>query len=241
MPPKEKSQLKESEIALIHWWVATGASFDKKAKELQQPEKIKPVLLALQKVEKKSIPDVPATEVEKASDNAIQKLTQRGVAIVPVSQNSNYLSANFISVDSLTDKDLELLLPLSKQLIWLKLSGKKINDDGLKTIGQLKNLIRLQLDNTLITDKGLLSLTGLTELQYLNLTATKISAQGILELKGLLKLQTIYIYKTDFKNTEWDKVRIAFPKTRIDTGGYTVPFTPDDTTELKTPRPFKIK
>ena len=49
MPPKEKPQLKENEIALIHWWIATGATFDKKIKELEQTEKIKPVLLALQK------------------------------------------------------------------------------------------------------------------------------------------------------------------------------------------------
>src|ERR1043165_7871624 len=32
MPPKEKPQLKENEIELIHWWIATGASFDKKTR-----------------------------------------------------------------------------------------------------------------------------------------------------------------------------------------------------------------
>ena len=53
MPPKEKPQLKDNEIALIHWWIATGATFDKKTKELEQPEKIKPILLALQKEVKK--------------------------------------------------------------------------------------------------------------------------------------------------------------------------------------------
>ena len=37
MPPKEKPQLKENEIALIHWWISTGATFDKKTRELEQP------------------------------------------------------------------------------------------------------------------------------------------------------------------------------------------------------------
>ncbi|WP_315820267.1 c-type cytochrome domain-containing protein [Paraflavitalea speifideaquila] len=30
MPPKEKPQMSESEIALVHWWIESGASFDKK-------------------------------------------------------------------------------------------------------------------------------------------------------------------------------------------------------------------
>src|SRR5215472_7903632 len=41
MPPKEKPQLTQQEIALIHWWIAAGAPFDKKAKELDQTDSIK--------------------------------------------------------------------------------------------------------------------------------------------------------------------------------------------------------
>ena len=48
MPPKQKPQLNEKEIALIHWWIDEGADFNKKVKELKQPEIIKPYLLALQ-------------------------------------------------------------------------------------------------------------------------------------------------------------------------------------------------
>lgn len=236
MPPKEKSQLKESEIALLHWWISTGASFEKKVNELEQPENMKPILLALQKEEKKILPDVPATDVSKANEDIIQQLKQRGVAIVPVSQSSNYLSANFVAVDSLNDKDLELLFPLKNQLIWLNLGGKKITDKGMKSVGQLKNLIRLQLNNTLITDNGLKSLQPLTELQYLNLAGTKISANGILELKGLQKLQSVYLYKSEFIRADFGKIQEAFPETKIDTGGYVIPFTPDDTTELKVPK-----
>lgn len=178
MPPKEKPQLKESEIALIHWWISTGASFDKKTKELEQPESMKPVLLALQNIQEiKTFPDVPAIAVEKPNDDAILKLKQRGIVIVPVAQNSNYLLANFVTTDSVTDKDLDLLYPLKKQLVWLKLSGKKITDDGLVMISQLTNLTRLQLDNTRITDKGLGSLVSLNNLQYLNLVATNITAR----------------------------------------------------------------
>jgi len=39
MPPKEKPQLNEQEIALVHWWIDAGADLNKKVKELPQTEK----------------------------------------------------------------------------------------------------------------------------------------------------------------------------------------------------------
>lgn len=55
MPPKEKPQLTDQQVALLHWWIAGGADFTKKTKELDQPDKLQPALLALQTgVEEKS-------------------------------------------------------------------------------------------------------------------------------------------------------------------------------------------
>jgi mono/diheme cytochrome c family protein/uncharacterized membrane protein len=235
MPPKEKPQLKDNEIALIHWWIATGATFDKKTKDLEQPEKIKPILLSLQKEVKKIPPDVLQAIVEKADEKSLQKLKQRGVVVLPVAQNSNYLTVNFITVDSITYNDISLLQSIKKQLVWLNLSGKKISDTLLTTIAQLVNLTRLQLDNTLITDKGLVSLRSLINLQYLNLVGTKVTANGILQLKGLLKLQAIFIYKTFITASEWSTLKSNFPNVTLDTGGYYVPILETDTTIVKPP------
>ena len=239
MPPKEKPQLKDNEIALIHWWIATGASFEKKTKELEQPEKLKQALLALQKVVKKIPSDVPATPVAIANEDAVQKLKQRGVVIVPVALNSNYLLANFVTANPITDKDLELLIPVEKQLIWLKLSNKKITDEGMKYISRLKNLTRLYIDYSMITDKGLVSLTSLNNLQYLNLVGTAITSKGMLQLKGLTNLQSVYLYKTNITGTDWTNLKNTFPKTMIDSGGYIVPLLESDTTEVKPPKEIK--
>jgi len=235
MPPKEKPQLKDNEIALIHWWIATGATFDKKTKDLEQPEKIKPMLLSLQKEVKKVPPDVPQAMVEKADEKALQKLKQRGIVVLPVAQNSNYLTANFITVDTITYNDIPLLLSVKKQLVWLNLSGKKISDTLLTPIAQLINLTRLQLDNTLITDKALASLRLLIDLQYLNLVGTKVTGNGIMQLKGLPKLQAIYIYKTFITAAEWTTLKSNFPNVTLDTGGYYVPILETDTTIVKPP------
>ena len=235
MPPKEKPQLKDNEIEILHWWIATGASFDKKTKELEQPEKIKPILLALQKVVKKIPSDLPQTPVNMADEKAIQKIKGRGIVILPVAQNSNYLKANFVTVDSITSNDIALLLPVKKQLVWLNLGGKKLPDTILATISQLTNLSRLQLDYTAITDKGLASLQSLVNLQYLNLVGTNITIQGVMQLKTLPRLQAIYLYKTFISSSDWQTLKNTFPRVTLDTGGYYVPILETDTTIVMPP------
>ncbi len=42
MPPKEKPQPSENQIALLQWWISQGAEFGKKVKDINQPEKIGP-------------------------------------------------------------------------------------------------------------------------------------------------------------------------------------------------------
>ena len=241
MPPKEKPQLTEQEIALIHWWIVSGASFDKKVKELEQPEEIKPALLALQNVAKPRIiiPDIPSTPVAKADDAAIKKLRDLGVVVMPVAQNTNYLSANFVISKDFSDAQMPLLLPLKDQMIELDLGSTSIRDSAMQVIAQLKSLMHLQLDHTKITDKGLANLNALQNLRYLNLVATAITAEGVLQLKGLKNLRSIYLYQAAVKKADWPILKKAFPKTSIDSGGYTVPFLPTDTTEVKPPKMVK--
>ena len=238
MPPKEKPQPTEQEIALIHWWIASGAPFDKKVRQLDQPEELKPALLALQNVqrEKVIIPDIPAKPVEKANDEMIKKLKDIGAVVEPVAQNTNYLSANFVTVMNPGDKEVQMLLPLKDQLIELKLGSSRITDSALQVLAGFKNLMRLQLEYTKITDKGLSNLKELENLRYLNLVGTAVTEKGVLQLKDMKSLRSIYLYQTGVKKSGWNDLKKAFPKTLIDSGGYTVPFLPTDTIEVKPPK-----
>ncbi|HEY6978656.1 MAG TPA: c-type cytochrome domain-containing protein [Chitinophagaceae bacterium] len=240
MPPKEKSQPSSEQIALIHWWIDNGADLSKKVKELNQPDKIKPVLLALQKAPeiKHQLTDVPATPVEKANDAVLTKLRQDSIIVLPVAQNSNYLSANFVTDSSISNEILQLLLQLKKQLVWLNLANTNIDDASLSTIAQLTNLVRLHLENTRVTDKGLQRLQSLSNLRYLNLVGTKITAEGVMQLKGLKKLQSLYLYQTNIDKKYFAALRTAFSKTQIDTGGYYVPTLASDTTEVKVKKEY---
>jgi hypothetical protein len=235
MPPKEKPQPAESQIALLHWWISNGADFTRKVKEIPQPEKIKPLLLALQKVPelKRDLTAIPTAAVEKANDRITGQLKEKGVVVLPVAQNSNYLMANFVTHSKIANEDLQLLLSLKKQLIWLKLSYTNINDSAMKSVAQLQNLTRLSLDHTSISDNGVLPLNALANLNYLNLVDTKVTAKGILRLKELKSLLSLFLYQTKVNKEDWAALQNAFPKTRIDSGGYFVETFASDTMQVK--------
>jgi mono/diheme cytochrome c family protein len=237
MPPKEKSQLTKAQIELLNWWVNSGADYHKKVTELNQPEKVKPYLTALQNGgEQKSIAtttDIPEKTVDKAPDDVIQKLKALDVAVNTVSQSSNYLQVNFVAVDSVTTQQLQLLKELSKQIVWLKMGNTKINDTVLSTIGSFRNLTRLFLDRTNITDRNIAYLKTLSQLQYLNLSGTAVTANGLSSLKGLTDLKNLFLYQTNILPGELSAVQKTFSKAVIDTGGYRLEFLATDTIEVK--------
>ena len=212
---------------------------NKKVKELPQTEKIKPVLLSLQagsSDNEEKVADVPVEPVEKADEAIINRLKKAGVIVIPVAQNSNYLSVNFVAVTSGIDSLLPLLQQLSKQLVWLKLDHAAINDASMDILSKLTTLTRLQLSNATITDKGLLKLQSLQQLQSLNLTGTKVTAQGVVQLKGLKKLKHLYLYQTAVGSADWVLLHRSFPNAQLDSGKYTVPPLASDTTLVTAPK-----
>jgi hypothetical protein len=225
MPPKEKKQLSEKEIEILKSWIASGADFKKSVKDAGQ-------LTALQKIisSEKSIrtSDVPSEETKAADQAILNQLQKLGVVILPVAVNSNYLSANLINVTSL-DSVVDLLSNLKEQLIWLRAGDQPVTDDHLIKISTLTSL-----DHSQVTDAGLGNLKSLNSLIYLNLNNTQISLTGISSI-GSLKLQSLFLYGTNIKAEEVERVKKLLPNTMIETGNYQVPLLASDTIEAKAP------
>ncbi|HEY4967216.1 MAG TPA: c-type cytochrome domain-containing protein [Puia sp.] len=238
MAPKEKPQLTSSEKSLLAWWIDNGADFTKKVKEVQQPDKIKPLLIALQKVseEKKSLTDIPAIPVEKGNENAINKLRNSGVLVQPVSTGSNYLEMDFVNTRVPADSLVYLLPDLKKQLVRLKMSGIKLTNKNISSLSPCVNIRRLELDHTGITDSGLVYLLPLFELQSLNLVGNPVTTEGVMKLRSLKHLQSIYLYQTRVAKPEWKQLAKIFPGTALDSGGYSLPFIASDTVVVKPPK-----
>jgi uncharacterized membrane protein/mono/diheme cytochrome c family protein len=237
MPPKEKPQLSKQDLELLKWWVSSGADFSQKVKEINQPATIKPVLLALQtgaKVEKEQTTFIPSAPVSPADPSLVKEIQSNGIAVFPVSQSTNYLSVNFLAVDTFSSKSLSILTPISKQLIWLKLSNTPVVDADLKIISGLSAITRLSLDRTSISDAGLAYLKNNASLEYLNLVGTKVTVSGLKQLTSLKNLKQIYLFQSGISAEQWKELKIIFPNAYLDSGGYKVPTIKGDTTEKKT-------
>lgn len=235
MPPREKPQPTESQVNLIRWWIADGAEFNKKVKNMNQPESLKPELLALQEVPEIKIKKVvvPEAPVEKAGVAVLEQLKDKGIIILPVAKESNYLSANFITHGTITKEDLDLLLSLKKQLIWLRMGYTDVNDEKMAQLKQLPNLMRLSIEHTAVSDKGIAELKANAKLQYLNIVGTNISANGLNQLKDLKELRDVYAYRTKVVPAECKELTSALPEIKIETGNYVVPTLSSDTSEVK--------
>jgi uncharacterized membrane protein/mono/diheme cytochrome c family protein len=237
MAPKEKPQLSAQEIFLLKWWVDNNADFTKEVKDIPQTEKIKTYLNAIQHADQERKPDrdIPAAPVEQGDGRAIDKLKALGITVVQVAQNNNYLSVNFDTGIPDPGSAIPLLLPLEKQLVWLKLSNIKLKDSSWAMIAQFQNLRKLELDHSNIQDGGLAYLKSLKQLTSLNLVGTGITDNGLMQLKELRNLEYLYLYQTNIKKSGWPLLKQIFPKTQIDSGGYIVPLLQTDTIVVKPP------
>lgn len=235
MPPKGKPQLSEQQRVLLHWWIATGLNFTKKAKELEQPVAIKTVLSALEKTAVSKKPDLPAAPVEQVPEEVLNRLRNAGVTISPVAMNSNYLTANFVNMQLVDNKTDSLLQQVKKQLLWLKMPGAQLSNKVWETIASFTNLAKLSLEHSNITDADLAKFKTLKQIQWLNLVGTKISIKGLEQLKELPLLTSLYLAQTSIQKTDWPLLQKIFPRAKLDSGGYQVSFLATDTQLLKSP------
>ncbi len=234
MPPKGKPQLTEQERLLLHWWIASGADFAKKSKDMQQPAAIKIALSSLEKAEvvvTKRL-DMPEGEAPKASEATIASLRKNAITISEISQSSHWLNANFVNCTKWNADIEKQLASLKDQMIWLKIPGAQLETTAWKTIAGLTNLRRLSAEHSNISDQDLIQIASLKNLQYLNLVDTKITANGLMQLKGNNSLTNIFIGRTNISRQDYISLKTAFPKAILDSGGYRLEFIATDTQTL---------
>ncbi|NBA74611.1 ribonuclease inhibitor [Emticicia sp. ODNR4P] len=223
MPPKGKTPLTEQEIALLHWWIQQGASFNKKVAQLKPDEKVKPLLASLSsggntQENGESISAVFKENIPAANEEDIQKLSALKVIVMPVANGQHFLQANFVNAPNFDDAQINLLNNLSEQVIWLKLGRTKITDRAMVEVAKCKHLTHLHLEHTAITDAGLAQLQDLQYLEYLNVFDTKITDSGIQSLAKLKSLKNIYCWKSKVTKTGIQALKKALPDVAIHTG-----------------------
>jgi len=217
MPPKDKTQLTQDEIAVIKAWIANSNAFDKKIGELGLKKNLFQAFFP--KVEDNTYPDVEVAEIVKDTISALKK---KGLHVEPISENSNFIKVSCINKPSFSDSDFDLLLPIKDQIVSLDLGDTQISDAIFEKLGSLPNLTFLKLDNNDITGSNIESLEDLEYLKSINLVGTNFKETHLPKLKKFKTLHTVYLYNTPIQKPE--KVEKRKPgELFLDYGGYELP------------------
>jgi uncharacterized membrane protein len=198
MPPNGSRSLSVGETEVLRWWIANGASTTQRVGDVETiPSAVGTHLARIARPRETRRSGIYAIEAPPADARAVAALRRAGVEVEPVAEDLQLLQITAVNVrDAFDDAWLRRLLPVAAQVTWLDLSGTRVSDAGLATLGQLPNLTRLSLGNTAVSDAGLRHLAGLTRLEYLNLFDTRVSDGGLDALRTLGGLRVIYLWGT---------------------------------------------
>jgi mono/diheme cytochrome c family protein len=211
MPPKgEGTPLTFPQIELIKQWIIEGAKFgDWKGSDTA-------VAVAPSPSGKPKTADPLAAGLNVPPEDAIKKLASLGVVVHPVTPDSKLLSVAFVATPgAITDKEIELLVPLAANINELDLSDTKITDAAMTIVGMCPRLTKLNISGTGITDAGIAKLKGCTNLDWLAAHSTAVSDGSVETLKGLRKLKNVFLWKTRVGSGPAAELQKALPGSSV--------------------------
>jgi uncharacterized membrane protein len=219
MPPEGKTPLTEKEIALLRYWIASGASEELKVTEARTAEGIDTIITALlpdlARYRRKSvIAKMKAHALERELAELASKL---GVSIQPDrNAEGNYftLAMKFPPAPFTNDQFRELA-PYSDVFSGASLVASGIDDAGLYYVSHMVNLKELYLQKTGLDGSGLVYLQDLPNLEMLNLSFTKIDDKAALDLLKIPGLKTVYLFGTPTSNEVIEAMRKYRPDLSI--------------------------
>jgi hypothetical protein len=229
MPPSDEPQLTKEEVAILKWWIETGASDTATVAATKPTAEVEGALAVLLA---KGLPKVAApAKVEKPKPAALSEAEKKLVAeitakmqalnasLMPLAQDTEQLRLGVINAaDKFGDKELALLAPIAQHVLWVDLARSQITDAGTDTLVKMVNLERLHLENTKISDAGLAKLGALQKLEYLNLYGTKTTDGGIAKLAAAKGLKKLFVWQTGVTQNGAKALESQVPGLKVNVG-----------------------
>jgi hypothetical protein len=189
MPAEGKPGLTASELKVIEFWIASGATESLAAEKVNSAPPLpsaKPVLPSLAGDYRPRLSKIAGFE------------SQLGVRLIPRSQNPHdgLILRTVSAPERCNDSVLSALKPIADLIVDAELARTKITDQGVKMLGGFANLHSLDLSHTAVTSRGLASLTNLSKLESLNLTATDVDDEGVRPFRRKPGLRHLYLFAT---------------------------------------------
>ena len=211
MPPKEKLQLDPEEIKLIGWWINSGANPQEKYVNYSKVDSIHPLMLS--RFQPKSGLDL--LEISFPDQQRVKELNNPYRTVQQISTTKPYVAVFLGSKKDFSEKDLNELKAIGRQVISIDLGNSRVRDNDLKLVTQFPHLQKIHLQNTPIGDEGIQHLKSLQYLEVLNVSGTKITARTLSEISQWKSLKKLYIYNTSVSGESLQSLRKAHQELEV--------------------------
>lgn len=194
MPPEGKERITDDEMRLIALWIDQDLEKNTPLDSLEiAPDIVEDIEFRLSSkgVELSPVFDLKISESPEINLTLLRDL---GFNVTPVAQKSPFLQvAYFDRTTPLNETSKNALLAVSKQLVWLDLTGAKNQDDNWDFIQSFPNLTKLYLSNTKVESTNISALNKNQYLEILSLFGTAIDSSNLKQLIQLPHLKSLYI------------------------------------------------
>lgn len=222
MPPAGKPQLTRQEMAILEWWVAQGAPFDKKVGELEISSGVEAIFGKTQAAAPNPVFSLP---VPAAGGDIVSRLRQQGISVVSLGENTPWLEVSLAGNQKLDADLLDQIQEVAPQISRLDLSHTNLNDNLLGRLSALPHLTRLNLAYTDVSDAGLGCIVHFPYVEWLNLAGTRVSDAGLAALAAMPLLKTVYGWKSAATASGGARLAAVRPGLKVDMGPAEQPFT----------------
>ncbi len=225
MPAEGKTPLTAGQVAILIWWVGTGAPRDTTVGAVGAPADIEPLLAAELGLAGAAAADAVATDSATADPELVARLGAAGLLARQVSQTDARLVVSPISPGTALDAAaLEALAAASGEIVDLNLAGTALDDAGLEAIGELPAVTHLRLPRNRLTNEGLAALASLPKLAHLNLYGNAgITDAAVETLAGIAALREVFLWQTGVTAAGAARLRALRPDLRVDVGAAAEP------------------
>jgi uncharacterized membrane protein/mono/diheme cytochrome c family protein len=226
MPPDGKPGLKPEELAVLKWWIDSGADPAKTLSQLTPPAEIQSALAKLDLAPKEAPKETAAghAPAKPAVDEKL-KATVSGLskefpgALSFESQQSPLVTFTAVSLRGKLDDDtFGKLAPVVSNLVTVDLSATNITDKTVAALGAAPKLRQVRLAETAVTDAAIDSLVKVPSLESVNLYGTKVTDAGIAKLAALPNLKRLYVWQTAVTPAGIQALRQKLPSCEIVSG-----------------------
>lgn len=215
MPPKERKQLSEQEIALLTAWIQESNGFGQLLGSLKPDSKLHSLVKPLfdnQSAQQKAYTFSSLGQEEVVALNTPYRTAR------PIYKGSPALTVSYFLASEYNTARLQELTSASNQITELSLAGMPVKDEDLSVIAALPNLEKLNLSGTLVTSKGIETLSTLKHLESLSIAATGADNSIAPIWQKLTSLRTVFIGQTRVYETELALWRKKHPSIQFSAG-----------------------